>query len=224
MSWEFIIQNNGIITLVFSGIVALATVVYAVLTWRLVGETIKMRLTQTEPKISINLQSSEQSITMMDLIIQNIGLGPAYNVTFNLTKDFEIVNKIYLSEIGMFKNGISYFAPGQKIQFFITSMVNNYQEKEKFNFDIDVKYENHSKKIYTERFKIDFSEFRGLLRSEETPLHKILKEIGKLRSEFENLIQGTKKLNVNIYTDKNRIEEEKLKEIELERMKKKLKK
>jgi hypothetical protein len=48
---EIINQNIGLMTLLFSGVVAVSTFFYAILTWKLVSETRKMREAQTEPKI-----------------------------------------------------------------------------------------------------------------------------------------------------------------------------
>ena len=58
---EFLNQNSGAFSVLFSGLVALATVVYVVLTWKLVSETKKMRKVQTEPKICV-LFNQEKSI------------------------------------------------------------------------------------------------------------------------------------------------------------------
>ena len=47
---EFLNHDIAVLTIFFSGVVAASTVVYAVLTWKLVSETRKMREVQTEPK------------------------------------------------------------------------------------------------------------------------------------------------------------------------------
>lgn len=39
--------------LVFSGNVAVSTFIYAVLTWRLVSETKRLRVAQTDPMVSV---------------------------------------------------------------------------------------------------------------------------------------------------------------------------
>jgi len=49
-------------SLIFSALVAVSTMVYAVLTWKLVSETKKMREAQTEPKISVSIQPREEWI------------------------------------------------------------------------------------------------------------------------------------------------------------------
>jgi len=97
---EFINQNNGFFSILFSAVVAIATVIYAILTWKLVEETRKIRKIQTEPKISIDIQPKEDSIHFIDMIIQNIGLGPAYNIKFTINPDFEnIKGNFYLKSV-----------------------------------------------------------------------------------------------------------------------------
>ncbi|PNR89319.1 hypothetical protein X925_03280 [Petrotoga sp. 9T1HF07.CasAA.8.2] len=49
MVLEFLNQNSGALAVVFSALVAIATIVYAKLTWSLVAETRKMREAQIEP-------------------------------------------------------------------------------------------------------------------------------------------------------------------------------
>jgi hypothetical protein len=47
-----------------------------------------------------------------------------------------------LSEIGFIKIGLKYLAPNQKIQFFLTSLTENYEEKLKKPIEIKITYEN----------------------------------------------------------------------------------
>ena len=48
---ECLNNNSGVLTLIFTAVVALSTVCYVVLTAKLVSETRKIREVQTEPKI-----------------------------------------------------------------------------------------------------------------------------------------------------------------------------
>ena len=79
----FLNQNSGALTVVFTAVVTISTVVYAALTAVLVSETKKMRQVQTEPKIEITLRPFEFAIHIVKLHIKNIGLGPAENLKFN---------------------------------------------------------------------------------------------------------------------------------------------
>jgi hypothetical protein len=60
----------------------LSTFIYAILTYVLVKETIKMREIQTEPKIQIVLETFETTVNSVRLNIKNIGQGPAIDIVF----------------------------------------------------------------------------------------------------------------------------------------------
>jgi len=90
-----------------------------------------MREAQTDPKVFVIIQPREEWINFIDLVIQNIELGSAYNIKFEIDSDFEYSNGKFLSKLGFIKNGLKYLAPNQKLQIFLTSMVENFDEKNK---------------------------------------------------------------------------------------------
>ena len=51
----------------FTGVVALSTVVYAFLTWRLVSETRRMREVQTEPRVSVRVEPDHTGLPGYEL-------------------------------------------------------------------------------------------------------------------------------------------------------------
>ena len=66
---EYINNNSGALTIIFSCVVAISTVIYALLTARLVSETMKIRKLQIEPRISVTILPREEWIGLMDLRI-----------------------------------------------------------------------------------------------------------------------------------------------------------
>lgn len=211
---DFFNTNNTIITLVFSGTVSIATIVYAVLTWRLVSETRQMRKAQTEPNVSVIVQPKESRIYFLDIVIQNIGLGPAYEIKFELEKDFECFNGKYLGSTGVFKQGISYVAPSQKMQFFFTNMIQNHEEKIKSVFDIRVSYKDAAGSTYAEVYTIDLSHFKGLTQLGEPPLYKIAQSVENMQKDISRIATGSSRIKVHVYTTKD-MEREEQKEQEL---------
>lgn len=197
---EFLNQNSGAFAVIFSAVVAVATIVYAILTWRLVSETRKMREAQTEPKVSVTIQPREEWINFIDMVIQNIGLGPAHNIKFNVKPDFEYAKEKFLSELGFMKNGLRYLAPNQKLQFFLTSMIENFEEKTKKPFEIRVTYQNSVGKKYEDVYIIDFSQLIGLSQLGEPSLYKIAKNIEKIQEDIYHLSTGFHRMKVIRYT------------------------
>jgi len=86
---EFLNLNSGAVTAISTVVLTIVTFVYVLLTRSISKETEIMRKTQTEPNISAIIQADERYINWINLIIQNIGLGPAYNIKFELNPDFE---------------------------------------------------------------------------------------------------------------------------------------
>ena len=56
---NFLNQNGGTLTVIFSFIVAISTVVYAILTWKLTSETTKMREAQTTPNVLVTVEPED---------------------------------------------------------------------------------------------------------------------------------------------------------------------
>lgn len=167
------------ITLIFSGIVALSTVVYALLTWSLVSETKRMRKAQTDPFVSVISEPGEQWINLIDLVIKNIGLGPAYDVQFTVTPDFQYARGMYLSNVPVIKNGIPYLAPDQQIRFLLTEILEDYQDKITKPFNIAVTYKNFNKELQEATFIIDFSVWDELAVG-PSDIHQIAESVKKI--------------------------------------------
>lgn len=207
---KFLEDNASVFTIIFSALVTFATIVYAILTWQLVSETRKMREIQTEPKISIIVQPREESLSLIDMIIENIGSGPAYNINFEITPDIELSAGKFLNKSGFIKNGLRYLSPRQKIQFYFTTLFENYEKKIKSFFEIKVMYQNNMGKKYEDIFIIDFSQFADLNTFGEPSLYNLSKNIEKIQNDIHNISSGLSKLKVITYTIKEAEEEKKL--------------
>ena len=212
MVLEFLNQNQTAFTVIFSALVAFATIVYAILTWRLVLETRKMREAQTEPNICVTIEPSEVWINFIEMAIQNIGLGPAYNIQFEVDPEFEQEKGKFLSELGFIKNGFKFLAPSQRFKFFLTSLLEDFEEKMKTHFNIKITFQNSLGKSYEFTYLIDFSHLIGLNQVGELPIYGISKNIEAIRKDIHNLSIG-KKMKVVMYT-KTEEENEKKKKLE----------
>ncbi|NBJ14039.1 MAG: hypothetical protein FNP40_00375 [Dehalobacter sp. 4CP] len=178
---DFLNKNSGAVNAISTIGLTIITLIYVLLTRNISKETKMMRIAQTEPNISAIIQSEEDCIKFIHLIIKNIGLGPAYNVKFKINPDYE--DRILggkLSEIGFIENGLPYFAPNQEFKIFLTNMAESYEEKMKKTFEIEVIYKSNIHKEYSNTYLIDFSQLRGL-SSGESPLYRIANDIKKIR-------------------------------------------
>lgn len=207
-------MSNSLL-LLFSGVVAASTVAYAILTWKLVSETRRMRKVQTEPNIFVSIQSKEYWIGFIDLIIENIGLGPACNLRFEIKPDFEYSKGRFLSSLNFMKNGVNRLAPGRKIVYFLTSIIGR-EDLSTAKYEIKVGYENCLGESYKASYILDFSEFWGIRRIGEPPLKSIVKHLESIKRDINDLSSGMRKIKVITYTkdDVEKEVEQQLKQIE----------
>lgn len=205
---EFLSTYSDIITLLFTVIVGLSTLVYAILTAKLVKETKLLRKAQTDPEIFISLIHNENSISFIDLKVENIGLGPAYEIEFNVIKDFKLLKR-NLSEVGFIKNGIRYFSPKQKLQLFVASFIDDPEGLSNKEIELEVKYKNSIGQFMVRRFLLSFGEYSSFTQVGSPPLHKIANNLEKIKTSFDSVISGFKKLQVDTYNNSDRIEKEK---------------
>ncbi len=149
------------INIILSLILTISTVIYVVLTNRLVRESKKTRRFQESPFIVASISFNETDKKAIILKIKNIGLGYAQNVTFLIQKDYEWVQNKPLKERGAFKNGITSFPPNYELNYIVVIInkdenVNNILENEFIEFSIN--YENIHKEKYSHSYKLRFNE------------------------------------------------------------------
>lgn len=207
-------QNREILTLVFSLVVTISTVVYAILTWRLTAETIKMRKAQTEPKISIYLQPCQAAFSFFDLVIKNIGAGPAYEIKFIILKEFNIKEGRKLSEMDFIKEGITYMPPGYNIKSYFFGILGQYKEVIDKSLKIKAIYKNSERKEIFEVIEINMSQFKGRQQLGEDPINGIAKNIENIQKDIHNMTSGFHRLRIDAYTTKDREKEKIMREKE----------
>ena len=199
----FLNTNSGSLAILFSGIVTFSTVMYSVLTWRLVSETKKMRRAQTNPLISLSFQISEYGVGLVDLIFKNEGLGPAKDVKFKIiSKESECYKPIldHLCNLGPIKSGIPYMAQGQVIKSFLTSTYDNYEEKIRSVIQFEITYKSVGGIRNREDITLHFPSLEGITRLGSPPILEISKKIGEMQKDFNDLVSGRKKVKNISYT------------------------
>jgi hypothetical protein len=161
----FLDVHSGFSTFISSFIVAAITSVYVVFTWYMLQESKKMRLLQSQPSVSITTEPEGSGpISLIDLVIKNIGLGPAYDLRFKYKPDIEIIDGALLSEVGLIKDGIPYLAPQQEFKILLTNLYGASKEKKEQPLSITVQYRDSLNTPYTRTFVINFTIYYGMLR------------------------------------------------------------
>lgn len=189
------------------------TMIYVYLTYELFSETRKMRKIQTQPNISLFLESRGQHNDITDLFIQNIGMGAAYNIKFEVLSDYiygtqnidakgnflPVPKILYASKALIIKDSINYLAPTQKKRLFSTMFYHVKDLNTQNNLDnhlrMHITYEDKFRNEEPQDFTISFyevpangiGEFSSFERKFLDGLEDIKKEINGISEAINNL-------------------------------------
>lgn len=185
------------LSIIFSGVVALSTVVYAILTWRLTSETRAMRKAQTEPHVSFAVHPSEASVGLMELVVENDGPGPALNVRFEAAEDLMLGphREVPLSQMGLFRRGVSYMSPGQRYRFFFASTFDNPELITMEPVRVEVTYETALGEKRAGGAFIDFRALEGMYGPAIPDSKKIAKLLEALSADLQSIASGVRHLH-----------------------------
>jgi len=183
-----------------------ATVFYVILTHKLVKETRLLRIQQFRPQVTARVEPGQAALGFIDLVLENIGSGPAYEVTFKFDPDLELESnpKRNLSNIGFLRSGLRYLGPGQELRTYLTRLYGRSDEvlqgPDRPRFRLDLSYRDGLGTGYSESFEIDFAHLAGLVRVGSPPLPDIAKHLGDIESALTRLVSGFAKLKVIQYS------------------------
>jgi hypothetical protein len=208
---EWIQEHQNLATLVFTGVVAIATVVYAVLTWQLVSETRRMRRAQTEPRVAVFFEPLEHLVMFGHLRVRNIGLGPAYDVRFRIRSEGSTTGGEMLiadfCKTKFLERGMGYLGPGQELVSGFTRFPDGYEEKIKAILRVEVTYKSSVSTWHSDEYRVDFSEIEGTARLGNPPLHSIAKVLESIQKDVHRVASGFQRVKVDVFDNDDRASE-----------------
>ena len=181
------------VTLAFTSMVALSTVVYALLTWKLVAETRLLREAQTQPHIGVYLRPSDAWLNFFDLVIENHGHGAAYDIRWDAGPDLNAmaekgVHLDYLKSL----DGLTYMAPGQRIQSFFGSAVDLLKHDPPPCVTVSVQYADAQQAKHKSSYVLDPARFKGQSRVGGNPEHEMAKALTELSKLFNQVVERSR--------------------------------
>ncbi|MDN4164876.1 hypothetical protein QWY31_05150 [Cytophagales bacterium LB-30] len=190
---ESVLTLEGVLTLVFSGLVAISTIFYVILTERLVRETRIMRKNQVEPHIIAFLDLSERLPDIVYVKTKNIGLGVALNVRFKIEKDISYPDSISLSNLTYFSEGVNYFPPNHEDKHLVFSFRQDTERKMDDSIIFKVEYESILGEKKSNHYNLRFNELAGKGSLNPPDTH-----IGNIGYRLEQIEKTLVKINEKI--------------------------
>lgn len=201
-------------------LIAFITLLYVVLTYELVSENRKMRKLQTEPNVYLFIETREKDYDIIDFFIQNIGMGAAYNIEFEVLSDYIyglltidkeghgllIPKNLYASKASIIKNGIKYLAPNQKKRLFSTMLTQvkecNLQNNLDNHLQIRIRYEDKVEVEKEQEFTLCLYEVSAnAIGQIDTFERKFLDELEEINKKMGEISQNIEKMGEKLYRE-----------------------
>ena len=187
----------------FTGVVALSTVVYAFLTWRLVSETRRMRKVQTEPRVSVRVEPDHTGLPGYELVIANEGQGPAINVHFKFTGDSTYFRSSFqgtapppIDQLPAIRDGLAYMEAGYILRYTLgTVSAKEFGRAAQHPWKFDVKYKNLTSGEKEDTYVVDFSQYKGAIFAKNR-LKEMSKHLESMRKDLHRLAEGHARVQV----------------------------
>lgn len=152
------------------------------------------------PLLAVRASIHEAHINIINLVIENIGGGPARRIALKASQPFRGEGKTPLNEIGPFKRGLHYLGPHQGLELFLANAIGNLDELKKAPIEIGASYYDDAGQCHEKTFVIDFSELENIERVGEPPLFTIAESVKKIQAALDGLFRGMAKLPVLTYS------------------------
>ncbi|MBP6014614.1 MAG: hypothetical protein KBA31_20465 [Alphaproteobacteria bacterium] len=186
---SYLNANSGALTVIFTAIVTVSTVAYAVLTQRLVSETKQLRRAETEPALVVYLSPSDRWVNLFYLVIHNHGKGVARNIKWSLVPSREELTTLGVKATSLaLLDGFAQLAPDQRVRSFFGSVAELLKDPPMQAIQISVSYENDARQVATANFLLDVNQFRGIVELGKAADVRIAESLEKLERNLRSVV------------------------------------
>lgn len=176
------IQNVGI----------LATLVVALLTFKMVDEMRLARIAQYRPEIIIDFDIPYGE-PIINLILKNEGKSLAKNVTFKIIPELIDSRDRNMSKSYIFEKGIKTMIAGKEIKQIFDGSIDYYQKNEKtpekypLIFEAIIKYEDNEGKKYEDSMILNLEIYKNVHYIAQGSLKDIAERLRDIENKISNL-------------------------------------
>lgn len=165
------VNSNGAL---WNFLVTIATIVYVILTYKLLRETTETRKSQNRPYIIADM---ELNGIYLKMIVRNVGNSPALNI-----------NMIIEPKINNPFSNIEFLAPNRELSSIIKFIFHkNSDEPENTKYKFSISYEDTYKYKYNNEYNIDISPLLNSTNFCENENKEIVEKLDKMLTKFDNL-------------------------------------
>jgi hypothetical protein len=190
------------ISLLSSAVTALATIALFFVTWVLARETKILSRASSQAHVTATIEPNIWAINYTDIIIQNSGNAVAYDITVDfsppivLASDFETGRGVPFQKVSILR-------PGQKLQSSLSSSSDVMGKT--FCVFISWKLRPRDKRRENLTYQLSMLDYDGVGHlGAVTPAVQIAEQIKKLREDWQNVANGSRRVKTDVHSSADR--------------------
>ena len=190
------------INTVVPAVTMFATIVLAGLTWVLARATKQLARASSQPQVTATIQPNLWSMMHCDLIVENSGNAPAYDIIVGIDPEPKQAEARGESEPPL-KN-ISILRPGQEMKSFLSD-IESVADQE---FKIEITWKRHPRDKDTDMITYHHRLPKGISRlGAWSPEIQMAESLKHMQEDWQQVARGQRKLKVDGYDKGDREEE-----------------
>ncbi len=151
------------------------------------------RLAQYRAFVIIYARILETENTLIEIVIENIGVIPAQNISFTFAPELQTtmtVNKDPSSIMpwSALESGVAYLAPGQKITHLFDSLIQRHDSKLPHVYEVNIDYksaEGKKGRNHSEKYQLDLGAWYGSNFVTIYGIHNVAKSLQEISKQLE---------------------------------------
>lgn len=187
---------TAIYTILTLGLLAVAIFasLYAKAQWavaRQQGEDARAaQIEASRPYVIVTIEPSQASQVLFDLVVKNIGLRPALDVSINLDPAPQRANESSgheIAKIKMLNEPVSMIAPGQEMRTFYDSRIErNGVDRLPSWHRVSLSYFDSSQRRYVDVSMLDVEALEGIMYTSTKTLHDVGKSLDEIQKTLKS--------------------------------------
>jgi hypothetical protein len=152
------------------------------------------RLAQYRAFVIIYARTLETENSLIEIVIENIGVIPAQNVIFTFSPDLETTmtqnqDPESIMPWSALESGVAYLAPGQKITHLFDSLIQRYGSTLPNVYEVNIDYESAEGKKsrgHSESYNLDLSAWYGTNFVTIYGIHNVAKSLQEITRQLKD--------------------------------------
>lgn len=188
-------MNTDSWLILLTAVIAMATVIYSGVTIWLSLETRWQRRAMSTPRLVCEIRPSSRNAPWPELIVQNVGMNPAFDIRFNGMNELSSRQKEFLGDraLDCLRAGMSSLRPGATI---VSDLPHLHAQdkidlrKERLSLSIEFGEQPNSPKHFTVPVVLDYSTTGYTLETTSDPLRLIDRRLQDINDTLRRLAES----------------------------------